>query len=199
LIKRNVPGSKFTNILLAALSKSLTKYMKNQGLKVPNYLSVVTPSRIHSKEKEHLELSNKFSIGYRTLPLSENFNGKYSQILMNKPDYSINYWMMTSIASVFPQKYLEPLLVSKHCTMAVSNIPGPNFTVKINNFELGDIGFFLPNIGQTGLAVSILSYNNRLNLGILADENALPKEKDLEEILHEMVAEIRRMATDFSG
>ncbi len=210
LLKRKVHGARFSNILLTALSKSLNDFFGKRNQAVPENMTVVVPARIYNgKEQQELEVSNEFSVAYQTLPvrnptefLSEKnmmLNRiekvkKYSDALAIAPDYHINYFMMSVVAALFPGHVLKKLMESKHATMAVSNLPGPNFAIKINNFELKNIGFFLPNIGQTACVLSVLSYNNKLQFGILADENSVGTEEELGEILNGMVDEIKFMA-----
>lgn len=207
LLKRKVPGAKFSNVLLAGLSKSLNDYFTKRKLLVPDDLTVVIPARM-SYEEQQLHLSNKFSVGFVTLPIknlksfcdqeSEMYDRienvkKYSDTLLLLPDYQINYWMMTVVAAILPENLIKTAMNSKHSTMAVSNLPGPQSAIKINNFEFKNIGFFLPNIGQTAIGITILSYNQKLHFGIMADTNAIATEEELGEILYGMVDEIKSM------
>ena len=102
----------------------------------------------------------------------------------------VNYWIMSFIASIFPENILRKILSSAQCTMAISNLPGPQKLCKINNLLIKKINFWLPNRSTTGIGISILSYNNKLQLGILADKAILAKSSDCEFILRNIVEEI---------
>ena len=71
--------------------------------------------------------------------------------------------------------------------LIVTNVPGPQFPLYVLGRELVDIFpvAFLPR--DHALAIAIMSYNGRLNFGLLADYDALP---DLDVIL-EGLAESR--------
>lgn len=164
-------------------------------------MTVVIPARLYNMQEDpRLEMQNKFSVALQTLPIDvKKIDDRimkikqYSEIVNASPDYLVNFWMMSIVGAVFPERILKVILNSKHSTMAVSNLPGPNFAIKINGHEFENVGFFLPNIGQTACGITILSYNNRLHFGIMADEAAIGNEDDLGEVLEGMVREIEVM------
>jgi diacylglycerol O-acyltransferase / wax synthase len=56
----------------------------------------------------------------------------------------------------------------------VTNVPGPQFPLYVRGRELEDVFpvAFLPE--NHALAVAIMSYNGRINFGLLGDYDALP-------------------------
>lgn len=201
LLKRQFDGGRFSNILLAALSKSLKDFCEKRHLDVPKEMTVVIPARLqNSREDPQLKMENKFSVALQTLPIDTQTIGdriskirRFSDVVVASPDYIINFWMMTVVSAIFPDWILKVIMNSKHATMAVSNLPGPSSSIKINGHEFENVGFFIPNIGQTAVGVTILSYNNKLHFGIMADEAAIKNEEDLGEILQGMKREIEVM------
>lgn len=201
LLKRQFNGGRFSNILLAALSKSLKDFFESKAYEIPKDMTVVIPARLYSTgEDQQLRLENKFSVALQKLPIDVQRSNdrvekvkQYSDIVNASPDYLVNFWMMSTVSAIFPERILKVIMNSKHSTIAVSNLPGPNFAIKINGHEFESVGFFLPNIGQTACGITILSYNNKLHLGIMADETAIGSEEDLGEILKGMVREIKAM------
>lgn len=201
LLKRQFDSGRFSNILLAALSKSLKDFFERKHYEIPKDMTVVIPARLcNSREDPQLRMENRFSVAMQTLPIDENriydrINRirRCSEVVSASPDYLVNYWMMTFVSAIFPEPILKVVMNSKHTTMAVSNLPGPNFAIKINGHELESLGFFLPNLGTTACGITILSYNNKLHFGIMADEAAVKNESDLWDILQGMVREIKVM------
>lgn len=201
-LKQQYDGGRFSNILLAALSKSLKDFFVRKNLDVPKEMTVVLPARLYSfGEDPELKLENKFSVALQNLPINAQGTTdriqkikRYSEIVNSSPDYVVNYWMMSVVAGIFPDWILKVILNSKHATMVISNLPGPNFTIKINKFELENVGFFIPNLGQTACGITVLSYNNKLHFGIMADETAISSEEELGNILEGMIREIHAMA-----
>lgn len=201
LLKRKFSGARFSNILLAALSKSLKDFFERKLCTVPKDMTVVIPARLYNHwEDPQLRMENKFSVALQTLPIDvKRIDDRimkikqYSDIVNASPDYLVNFWMMSIVCAIFPDWILRIIMNSKHSTMAVSNLPGPNFTIKIDGHEFENVGFFLPNIGQTAMGITILSYNNKLHFGVMADETAIKNEEELGEILDGMVREIKVM------
>lgn len=166
-------------------------------------MTVVIPARLFNIKEDlsSLKLENKFSVALQTLPIengqaNDRINNvrKFSDNIVASPEYEINYFMMTVVSGIFPDWILKVILNSKHATMAISNLPGPNFTIKINGLQFDSVGFFIPNIGKTAVGLTILSYNNKLHFGMMADEAAIESEEDLGIILNGMVAELHEMA-----
>lgn len=164
-------------------------------------MTVVIPARLYNHwEDPELKMENKFSVALQTLPIDvQRIDDRvmkikqYSDIVNASPDYLVNFWMMSIVCAIFPDWILKVIMNSKHSTMAISNLPGPNFAIKIDGHEFENVGFFLPNIGQTACGITILSYNNKLHFGIMADEAAIECEEHLGEILDGMVHEIKVM------
>ena len=172
-------------------------------------MMVAIPARL-CHEEEDFKIHNKFSVALRDLPikLSTNSSSKTNEIhdriqlvkqhgddLNNSIDYFFNCWMMEHVFTLMPETLLKKLLSSNHATMAISNLPGPMKTVKVNNHEIINIGFFIPNIGKTAVGVSILSYGGKLHFGMMADNQAVKTAEEIKEVLEGMVWEILSMAT----
>lgn len=200
LLKRKFPGSRFSNILLSALSKSLRDYFIQKNFDVPKDMTVVIPARV-CHESPTLKLQNKFSVALQTIPIDESRTNdrvervrRNSDVVISSPDYQINFFLISVVAGIFPDWVLKAIINSKHSTMAVSNLPGPNFSLKINGFAFESVGFFIPNVGTTACGITILSYNNKLHFGAIADENSVNSNEDLGMILSGMVNELHDMA-----
>lgn len=202
LLRRHFNGARFSNILLAAVSKSIKDYLERKNCKVPKNMTVVIPARMYDpNEKFSLKIENKFSVAMQTIPIDVETTidriskiKRYSDELKASPDYQVIYWSMSYITGVFPESIFKILFKKKHCTISVSNIPGPNSTIKIDKFELENVGFFLPNIGSTACGITLLSYNGKFHFGIMADIVAIENEEDLSDILKGIVNEINVMA-----
>ncbi|XP_063697188.1 uncharacterized protein LOC134828138 [Culicoides brevitarsis] len=203
-IKKRTPGARFSDVISTILSKSLSKYFRSHGQLVPERITMVVPARIE-REQATLSLKNRFSVAMRPLPLKMNeartnpvtnfyetmLNMKvFSDVLATAPDYQVNYWIMSFVAEMLPDYLFAKLMSSSHSTLAFSNLPGPQESVQIQGYALERIGFFLPNFGQTTVGITILSYGGQLQLGIMADKNAIPSKEEAGQILKDMVAEV---------
>lgn len=213
--KQQVPGARFSDAFLTALSSSLQKYLASKSDFVPSNITVVLPTRVE-RESPQLKLHNKFSVALQTLPIAAGIDlqdpnrfqnllirlsdvKQHSDVLRSSPDYLINYWIMSTVACLFPDPILRKILTSAHSTLAISNLPGPQQKPCIHGYELKNLSFWIPNIGQTAVGLTLLTYGGRMQLGILADRAVIDNEDDAHSILEETIAEIERMGLVLDG
>ena len=83
--------------------------------------------------------------------------------------------------------------------LIVTNVPGPQFPLYVLGRELQDLFpiAFLPE--NHALAIAIMSYNGRLNFGLLADYDALPDLDVIARGIDEAVAELLAIARQQGG
>lgn len=111
------------------------------------------------------------------------FNSSFKQ--------QVNYWVISFLTCLLPDKLLTTILESVHSTITVSNVPGPQHTTNISGYEIEKITFWTPHRGSTGIGLSILSYGNKLQFGLIADRAAISKLEDARSILENMIDEIK--------
>lgn len=212
-IKATCPNVRFSDVLLTALSTSLYQHFVSKWPthKIPKEITMVIPMRMGPLSK-NLELNNRFSVGLQSLPISPPVCGfsstkdvavdnimrthKKSQELLNRFDLLINYWILGSASALIPLQVLGPLVRSKHCTMVLSNLPGPKEMITIGNAQLKDLAFWLPNRGTTGLGMTVITYREKLQIGIGGDETVLDdSQHESKKIIDGMVREVNKMYT----
>jgi hypothetical protein len=75
--------------------------------------------------------------------------------------------------------------------LVVTNVPGPQFPLYLLGRELQSIYPMVPLAENTALGIAILSYNGRLNFGLVGDYDALA---DLEVLADELRSSIDELA-----
>jgi hypothetical protein len=95
-------------------------------------------------------------------------------------------------SAIFQVHFYRPTCSSEYLTTDYSS-PGPCCSLKIKGYQLENVGFLIPTIGLTAVGLTVLSYNNKLHLGITADDSTIDNEDDLHEILQGMKREIEAM------
>ncbi|GLV46586.1 hypothetical protein CBL_13343 [Carabus blaptoides fortunei] len=202
-IKSKFPQSSFNDILLTALSESLYNYFKQNTDQIPPSLTVVVPERrqtIFATEHHGLEINsmqNRFSVGMLYLPLLPQTGcerkssalerlqevRQQTTFLKNASDYQINYWLMRVIVKILPESMLRAMLYSTHSTLVMSNIIGPKKVTICDGLSVNDIVFWIPHRGLTGIGVSVISYDTRLELGLNVDRALVSNVEDAQNIL----------------
>lgn len=210
-IKSTIPGVRFSDILLTALSTSLHQHFMTQRPKhkIPKEITLVIPMRMGPLSQK-LELTNRFSVGLQTLPICPSVCGfaeckemavenimkthQKSQELLNRFDLLINYFILGSASALIPLPVLGPMVRSKHCTMVLSNLPGPKEAITIGQAQLKDLSFWLPNRGSTGLGLTVITYQDKIQMGIGGDTTVLDStQEESQKIMENIVREVNKM------
>lgn len=203
-VKNLIPGSRFSDVFLTALSSSFYELFKTKAHLVPEQMTIVIPLRMEPTSSQ-LRLQNRFSVGLQKLPIvnpikdfaslevSVTSTKRWTDDLRSKPDYLINYWILCHASLLLPKQVLGPMVYSKHSSMVMSNLPGPEKLVQIQGFSIKNLSFWLPNRGTTGLGVTLLTYDNKLQFGIGGDKSVLAEEADAKFIVKHTVQEIEKM------
>lgn len=192
-----------SNILFAAISTSLRKYFEMRSMEIPENMTIVVPARM-SRPQIEFKLENEYSVGMQDLPINiEDYRRKIELIKNNSdvskllPEYFTNYWCLKVISSLLPEYVLRKILISQHATLTFSNLPGPISTIKIDEFMLEKFCFLLPNVDLTACGITLLTYQNKISLGIMADESSISCEEDMNLILQGFIVAIKEMKEQF--
>ena len=80
--------------------------------------------------------------------------------------------------------------------LIVTNVPGPQFPLYVRGREMLDVFpvAFLPK--DHALAIAIMSYNGRMNFGLLGDYDALPDIASIAEGIEASLAELLTLARE---
>src|SRR5207253_10062070 len=78
--------------------------------------------------------------------------------------------------------------------LVVTNVPGPQFELYVLGHQLLETFPIAPLAKRQALCVAVMSYNGKLNFGLLADYDAIPDLDRLVEGLRESLDELRAAA-----
>uniref|UniRef100_A0A0K8SPR9 O-acyltransferase WSD1 C-terminal domain-containing protein n=1 Tax=Lygus hesperus TaxID=30085 RepID=A0A0K8SPR9_LYGHE len=186
---------RFTDVLLTALSNSLEGFFVKWGETVEQMRILITARLPASDQPE--ELTNLFTVGMLELPITGNDKMKTVHLLQERleklPDLYVNYWLLRVAFTIFPATFMSKHVVCTKCTLAVSNVPGPNEYIKIRGSRMTDMAFFLPSRDSTGVGIAFFSYADRFSIGIAADESLLSSPSQVDEILEGIFHSIVQM------
>lgn len=225
-IKLKNQGTRFTDVLLSAMSSSLEKHLKRKGEHVPKYITAVLPMytssdcnaahqsisdeykeriglsperKISDSEFSEQKLKNSFSIGVLNLPL--NLQGKVPRLkqvtenmrlLYKSGQFVFNQLLLKWIAKLCPLPLLDSIFsCSTHNTIVMSNLIGPQHDLLFAGYPMKNICFWVPHMGNTGISLSLLSYCNRLQMGLMIDRSIINSVDEVQYILHDIVGEVQ--------
>src|SRR5438105_337211 len=75
-----------------------------------------------------------------------------------------------------PQRLQDQVLdtLSKNATAVMTNVPGPQQALYFAGAKIDEIMFWVPQSGNIGMGVSILTYDGRVQFGLVTDKKLVP-------------------------
>ncbi|AOY90363.1 peptide synthase [Marinobacter salinus] len=89
-------------------------------------------------------------------------------------------WGLTASASVIPEPWRKPVadMFYRKASTVVSNVPGTPETRYLAGCRITEQMFWVPQAGDIGLGVSIVSYAGQVQFGVVADEAIMADPED---------------------
>ncbi len=133
------------------------------------------------------ELSNQIGLVFLDLPVGVSEPLERLAIvkarmyrLKRSPQAMITFavlWAAGYLPTFFAQ-FLVWFLGSK-ITTVMTNVPGPQVPLRLAGDTISQIMFWVPQAGNCGLGVSLLSYNGTVTVGITTDSTLVPSPAEL--------------------
>jgi hypothetical protein len=98
-------------------------------------------------------------------------------------------WALTGSASLIPEAWRQPVadLFYRKASAVVSNVPGTREQRYLAGCRILEQMFWVPQAGDIGLGVSIVSYAGQVQFGVVADEAVMADpESFLDDCLQEL-------------
>jgi hypothetical protein len=81
-------------------------------------------------------------------------------------------------------------LFSRKATAVATNVPGPKMPLYMAGQNLRELMFWVPQTGDVGIGISILSYQNHVHFGLIADGRLMP---DPDAVIHRFAPEFEKL------
>ncbi|HFC30891.1 MAG TPA: wax ester/triacylglycerol synthase family O-acyltransferase [Oceanospirillales bacterium] len=172
-------GTTVNDVLISNLAGALRQYMLKIG-EDPNDLTIRATVPVNLRPLEHAKnLGNHFGLVFLKLPIFEENPLRrlaYVHAEMNelkKSKQAIVSFGLLSAIGMAPAKVQNLLLdqFSKKATTVLTNVPGPQVPLYITGSKVRKIMFWVPQNGTIGMGISILSYNGKVEFGLIVDKN----------------------------
>lgn len=209
-VKQLSPGVSFTDVFLTAFATSFRSYCKMFGNDVPASLTLAVMRRFE-RETSEIRLRNRSSAVFQTVPIGDlpvagvitcttELLRQIHAINIHSNAVRMSTAPVTTYLSVFylpellPAPIVRPLLARSKFSIAMSNIPAFESEIYIREYALKDAIFWVPNIGKNMLGLSLMTWNGRLKVGLIADRRIIPSLDELDKILHGTIRELQNMS-----
>ncbi|MCB1544520.1 MAG: wax ester/triacylglycerol synthase family O-acyltransferase [Rhodoblastus sp.] len=170
------------DILLACVAGALRAYLEDKGDESRGVeLRALVPINLRPPGAED-ELGNRFGILGVELPVGfadplERLAEVRRRMLKLKSSYeppvTLGLFGALGIAPKLMQDQLFDLLISR-ATAVMTNVPGPQKEITIAGCPVKQVMFWVPQSGDIGMGVSILSYAGNVQFGLITDTALTP-------------------------
>lgn len=191
---RRVTGSTVNDVLLAAMSGALRRYLIDNGEQIDGRdIHAAVPVNLRDPRKR-TKLGNEFGVVFLCLPigiedpLERIFEVRARMERIKKsPEAIISFAMLRAVGMtpVDIQRLIVNVFGAK-TTAVMTNVPGPKEHLYLAGSRIESLMFWVPQSGRVGLGVSILSYAGQVRLGLATDRGLV---NDPESIIEAFYAE----------
>ncbi len=199
-------GGTVNDVVLTVVAGALRQWLRERGVRTEGLeLRALVPVSIRAQD-EHQQLGNRIAAMRGPLPVYVEDPIARLAVVREAMDglkdskQAIGAEVLAGVQSFAPPTVLAQASRINFSTrlfnLIVTNVPGPQFPLYLLGRELLDLFpiAFLPR--DHALAVAIMSYNGRMDFGLLGDYDAMP---DLEDIARHLEASLDELLVASKG
>lgn len=191
-------GCSVNDLLLSSVAGAMRVFLAERGDALDGVeVRAMVPVNMRSKADEG-KLGNRFGLVTLLLPVymenpfervfevrrrMEELKGSY------QPVVALGVLAATGMAPKFVQDIALDILANK-ASAVMTNVPGPQQPLYMAGTRLAQQMFWVPQSGDIGVGVSILSYNGRVQFGLVTDRHFVT---DPEEIVSRFRPEFEKL------
>jgi WS/DGAT/MGAT family acyltransferase len=174
-------GCSINDMLLASVAGALNGYLAEKGDPTDGVnIRALVPVNLRSGEDR--SLGNRFGVVALELPVGiANPLARLYEVhrrmeaLKNSYEPAVTLGLLTALgyAPQLVQDAVFNLLLSR-ASAVMTNMPGPQQPLSLAGSPLRQVMFWVPQAGEIGLGVSILSFNGQVQFGLMADAALVP-------------------------
>ena len=186
------------DVLLSSVAGALRSYLLCEGESVEGLsIRAMVPVNLRPAEKAW-KLGNRFGLVFLDLPIGiENPVERLYAIRENMRVLKGSYQPVLALGVLAamgagPKILQEQLLamLARKATAVMTNVPGPQQPLYLGGALIDSMMFWVPQSGDIGLGVSILSYNGQVRFGVVADRGFCP---DPHRVIERFVPEFEKL------
>lgn len=181
-------GASINDVLLSCVAGAIGAYLRQQGetLSEETELRVMVPVNLR-KSNEGGELGNAFGLVPLILPVGiEDPHARMCEVRKRMNDLKGGYQALVAMAvlgvlGATPKQMQSEIqnYYARKATAVMSNVPGPSLPLYLAGSRLDQIMFWVPQSGDIGVGVSILSYSGGVQFGIVTDDAIASEPKQI--------------------
>ncbi|WP_372826134.1 wax ester/triacylglycerol synthase family O-acyltransferase [Polaromonas sp.] len=187
------------DVLLSCVAGAIGEYLKSHGDDVKGQeIRAMVPVNLRPMEQAY-KLGNRFGLVPLVLPIGvDNPIERVYEVRRRMAALKGSYqpllaFSLLAIAGLLIKPAQDAMLnlFSKKTTAVMTNVPGPREKLKFCGATLEQSMFWVPQSGDVGLGVSILSYGGGVQFGVITDSTLCPEPQ---RIVDEFVPEFAKLS-----
>ena len=170
------------DVLLSAVAGALRSYLVRHGDDVDGVtLRALVPVNLRPPEKAY-KLGNRFGLVFLDLPLGiANPVERLYAVRANMQALKGSFQPVLALGILAamgagPKMLQERLLalLARNASAVMTNVPGPQQPLFLAGAKIDSLMFWVPQSGDIGVGVSILSYDGAVQFGVVTDRGLCP-------------------------
>lgn len=170
------------DVLLATVAGALRRYLVDKGDATAGLeLRAMVPVNLRANEAE-IQLGNRFGLVTLLLPvgianpLARLYEVHHRMEALKGSYQAAIAFALLGAAGLAPKAVQQQMLdlLANKATAVMTNVPGPQEPLYMAGARLRQIMFWVPQSGDIGMGVSILSYNGGVQFGLITDAARVP-------------------------
>jgi diacylglycerol O-acyltransferase len=181
-------GCTVNDVLITAAAGALRQYMIENGDAPDSLEDIRATVPVNLRPLEHaLELGNHFGLVFLSLPISIEsplerlyaVNARMNELKSSK-QATVTMGFLAALG-MGPSAIQKPVLdiLSEKATAVLTNVPGPQQALYLAGLKVKEMMFWVPQNGNIGLGLSILSYDGKVFFGLICDHRLVAKPSDI--------------------
>ena len=175
-------GASVNDVLLSCVAGALRGYLVDKGDSADGVMiRALVPVNLRPLEKAY-QLGNRFGVVFLELPIGiENPVERLYAVRANMQALKGSFQPVLTLgllaAAGAGPKLLQDQLISvlaRNATAVMTNVPGPRQPLYLAGAKIDNLMFWVPQSGDIGMGVSILSYNGQVQFGLITDRGLCP-------------------------
>jgi WS/DGAT/MGAT family acyltransferase len=175
-------GASVNDVLLSCVAGALRGYLGEKGDDPAGVMMrALVPVNLRPVEKAY-RLGNQFGLVFLDLPIGiENPVERLYAVRANMDALKHSYQPIIALGLLAamgsgPKMLQEVLLqaLARNASAVMTNVPGPQEPLYIAGGRIDSLMFWVPQSGDIGMGVSIISYDNAVQFGVITDRVLCP-------------------------
>ena len=175
------------DVLLSCVAGAIGQYLRTQGDDVTGVeIRAMIPVNLRPLEHAH-KLGNQFGLAPLVLPvgianpIERVYEVRRRMDALKGSTQPVLAFAVLAVAGLLvkPAQDLIMNLFRSKTTAVMTNVPGPREKLQFLGSTLEQVMFWVPQSGDIGLGVSVLSYGGNVQFGVMSDTLLCPEPQDI--------------------